>query len=53
MDAFLQGRLRWSQIAEVCDAALQRYEPGADTTVDDIIAADARAREVAKEVLPA
>ena len=53
VDAFLQGRLRWSQIAEVCDAALQRYEPGADTTVDDIIAADARAREVAKEVLPA
>ena len=52
VDAFLQGRLRWSQIAEVCDAALQRYEPGADSTVDDIIAADARAREVAKEVLP-
>jgi 1-deoxy-D-xylulose-5-phosphate reductoisomerase len=53
VDAFLQGRLRWSQIAEVCDAALQRYEPGADHTVDDIVAADARAREVAKEVLPA
>jgi len=53
VDAFLQGRLRWSQIAEVCDATLQRHEPGADTTVDDIIAADARAREVAKEVLPA
>jgi 1-deoxy-D-xylulose-5-phosphate reductoisomerase len=52
VDAFLQGRLRWSQIAEVCDAALQRYEPGADHTVDDIVAADARAREVAKEVLP-
>lgn len=53
VDAFLNGRLRWSQIAEVCDAALQRYEPGADETVNDIIAADARARVVAQEVLPA
>ena len=41
VEAFLAGRLRWPQIAEVCDAALQRYEPGADATVDDIIAADA------------
>lgn len=53
VDAFLQGRIRWAQIAEVCDAALQRLEPGADATVDDIIAADARARQVAQEVLPA
>ncbi len=52
VDAFLQGRLRWSQIAEVCDATLQRYELGADDTVNDIIAADARARQVAQEVLP-
>ncbi len=53
VEAFLAGRLRWSQIADVCDAALQRYEPGADHTVNDIIAADARARAVAQEVLPA
>lgn len=52
VDAFLAGRLRWHQIAEVNDAALQRYEPSADSTVDDIIAADARARIVAQEVLP-
>ena len=52
VDAFLQGRIRWSQIAEVCDAALQRFEPGADASVDDIVAADARARVVAQEVLP-
>ena len=52
VEAFLAGRLRWHQIAEVNDAALQRYEPGADDTVDDIIAADARARIVAQEVLP-
>jgi 1-deoxy-D-xylulose-5-phosphate reductoisomerase len=53
VDAFLGGRLRWSQIAEVCDATLQRFEQSADRTVDDIIAADARARQVATEVLAA
>jgi 1-deoxy-D-xylulose-5-phosphate reductoisomerase len=53
VDAFLARRIRWSQIAEVCDASLQRFEPSADRTVDDIIAADARARQVATEVLAA
>jgi len=53
VDAFLSGRIRWSRIAEVCDATLQRFERSADRTVDDIIAADARARQVATEVLAA
>ena len=53
VDAFLAGRLRWHQIAEVNNQVLERYEPSADSTVDDIIAADARARIVAQEVLPA
>ncbi len=53
VEAFLAGRIRWSQIAEVCDATLQRYEQSADRTVDDIIAADAHARRVATEVLAA
>jgi 1-deoxy-D-xylulose-5-phosphate reductoisomerase len=53
VEAFLAGRIRWTQIADVCDATLQRFERSADRTVDDIIAADARAREVAREVLPA
>jgi len=53
VDAFLGGRIRWSRIAEVCDATLQRFERSADRTVDDIIAADARARQVATEVLAA
>jgi 1-deoxy-D-xylulose-5-phosphate reductoisomerase len=51
VEAFLDGRLRWPQIAEVCDESLQRHEPGADTTVDDIVAADARARQVAADVI--
>ncbi|HEY5422971.1 MAG TPA: 1-deoxy-D-xylulose-5-phosphate reductoisomerase [Ilumatobacteraceae bacterium] len=53
VDAFLSGRIRWSRIAEVCDATLQRFERSSDRTVDDIIAADARARQVATEVLAA
>jgi 1-deoxy-D-xylulose-5-phosphate reductoisomerase len=53
VDAFLAGRIPWSQIAEVCDATLQRFEVSADRTVNDIIAADARARMVATEVLAA
>jgi 1-deoxy-D-xylulose-5-phosphate reductoisomerase len=53
VDAFLAGRIPWAKIAEVCDATLQRFERSADRTVDDIIAADARARQVATEVLAA
>jgi 1-deoxy-D-xylulose-5-phosphate reductoisomerase len=53
VEAFLAGRIPWSQIAEVCDATLQRFERSADRTVNDIIAADARARQVATEVLAA
>jgi len=51
VEAFLEGGLRWSQIADVCDATLQRYQSGADTTVDDIVAADAHARAVAREII--
>ncbi len=51
VDVFLAGGLRWPQIAEVCDEVLQRHEPGADDTVDAIVAADARARSTARSVI--
>ena len=51
VDAFLGGRLRWHQIAEANDEALQRLEPMPAATVADIVAADRRAREVATSVL--
>ena len=51
VEAFLVGRVRWPHIAEICDAVLQRYEVGPDVTVDDVIAADARARLVAATVI--
>jgi 1-deoxy-D-xylulose-5-phosphate reductoisomerase len=52
VDAFLQGRLRWSQIADVCDAVLQRHDGGQCRTVDDVVGGDARARDVARSLLP-
>jgi len=51
VDAFLAGGLRWPQIAEVCDEVLQAHEPGADATVDDIVAADGHARRVARSAV--
>ena len=51
VEAFLAGRLRWPQIAEVCDAALDRYEPDTGITVEAVVAADRRARDVAAAVI--
>jgi len=54
VDAFLSGRIRWTQIADVCDAVLQQHTETTDTStmsVDDIVAADATARRAAQEVL--
>ena len=42
VEAFLDGRLRWQQIAEVCDAVLS-VTSRCRSTVDDIVAADASA----------
>ncbi|MEN9507317.1 MAG: 1-deoxy-D-xylulose 5-phosphate reductoisomerase [Actinomycetota bacterium] len=53
VDAFLAGRLRWSQIADVCEAALDAFETSADSTVEDIIAADARSRTVTSQIIDA
>ncbi|MEI7619218.1 MAG: 1-deoxy-D-xylulose-5-phosphate reductoisomerase [Actinomycetota bacterium] len=54
VDAFLAGRIRWSQIAEICDAVLQQHHETTDITtmtVDDIVQADAVARRIAHEEL--
>ena len=51
VEAFLAGRLRWTQIAEVNDESLQRLESMPADTVEHIVAADGRAREVAMSVL--
>ena len=54
VEAFLAGRIRWTQIAEVCDAVLQQHTEPTDTStmsVAEIVAADATARRAAQEVL--
>jgi 1-deoxy-D-xylulose-5-phosphate reductoisomerase len=51
--AFLDGRIGWSSIAPVVERTLERYEapPGAERTVDDVLAADAGARLVAADAV--
>jgi 1-deoxy-D-xylulose-5-phosphate reductoisomerase len=54
VDAFLDGRIGWADIAAVIEAALDAHPGCADATTltsDDIIAADAAARLAANEVL--
>jgi 1-deoxy-D-xylulose-5-phosphate reductoisomerase len=51
VEAFLAGRLRWGQIADICDAVLQRHDGAAPTSVDDIVAADTTARSIANEIM--
>ena len=40
VEAFLAGAIRWDQIADVCNAALDRHDAGVPSTVDDVVAAD-------------
>ena len=51
VEAFLLGKLRWNQIAEVCEAVLERHDGGTPHTVEDVIQADQDARRIAEEVL--
>ena len=51
VEAFLSGNLRWNQIAEVCEAVLERHDGGTPHTVEDVIEADHDARRIAEEVL--
>lgn len=48
VEAFLAGRISWLQIAEVNDATLQRHDGAPLTSTDDVLAADAEARRIAR-----
>jgi len=52
VEAFLAGRIEWLDIAAVLATALDRHEPCPLTTVGDVVGVDARAREVARSLLP-
>jgi 1-deoxy-D-xylulose-5-phosphate reductoisomerase len=47
VDAFLAGRLAWSQIAEVVESVMQRHDGGPAHSVESIIDADRSARSAA------
>ncbi len=49
VDAFLQGRLRFPQIAHLIDSALERLVVEPVLALDDVFAADERARALARE----
>jgi 1-deoxy-D-xylulose-5-phosphate reductoisomerase len=51
VDAFLEGRIGWSTIAQVVDAALQRWSGAAAATLDDVLEADRGGRAAAAAVL--
>ena len=51
VDAFLGGKLRWVQIADVCAAVLDAHHSSIPDTVDDVIEADRSARSRAAEVI--
>ncbi len=53
VDAFLDGRLRWSGIAEVLADALDRWDGTPADSLEAVLAADAAARLVAAELVPA
>jgi 1-deoxy-D-xylulose-5-phosphate reductoisomerase len=47
VDAFLSGRIAWTQIVEVVERTLERHLRSDLNVVDDVLAADAEARRVA------
>jgi 1-deoxy-D-xylulose-5-phosphate reductoisomerase len=53
VDAFLRGLIGWSGIPDVLDAVLTRHDGMGAEDVDAVIAADGRARAVARQVIAA
>lgn len=51
VEAFLAGGISWTQIAEVDEAVLSAHDVHALGSVDDVIDADARARDAARKVI--
>ena len=51
VDAFLDGLMRWAQIADVCAEVLDAHDGSVPGTVDDVIEADGTARRLAQAVI--
>jgi len=48
VEAFLEGRIAWHRIPDVCKAVLSGHDGAAADSVESVIDADRRAREVAR-----
>lgn len=53
VEAFLDGQLRWADIAAVCSSALDVFDDPPMATVDDVIDADRRSRAATRALLAA
>ena len=51
VDAFLEGLIRWSQIADICAMVLDAHDGSVPDTVSDVIEADSTARRLATDAL--
>jgi len=51
VESFLEGRLRWDQIADVCNGVLDRHDAWVPSTIDDVVAADETARAAASRLV--
>ena len=49
--AFLAGQVSFTRIAAMVETMISRYEPAAPASLDDVIAVDAEARVIARELL--
>ena len=52
VQAFLDGRLRFTEIAATIERALEAFDPAAPAGIDDVLEIDRRARDVAAGLLP-
>ncbi|NBP51143.1 MAG: 1-deoxy-D-xylulose-5-phosphate reductoisomerase [Actinobacteria bacterium] len=51
VEAFLDGALGWADIAAVIESAMDAHDGAVPATVEDVLAADAAARQAARTVL--
>ena len=49
---FLDGRLRFTEIAATIERVLEAFDPAAPAGIDDVLEIDRRARDVAAGMLP-
>lgn len=51
VEGFLDGRIAWNEIADVCVGVMERHDGGTPTSVEEVVAADATARRIASDLL--